>query len=59
VITPYEPYLLKRWNEGCRTATRLWREIQSQGFAYSVTNVQRFVAQLRREGTPPADRARR
>ena len=54
VLDPYEPYLLNRWQEGCRTATVLWREIRAQGFAHSVSNVQRFVAQLRREG-PPAD----
>jgi transposase len=53
VLAPYEPYLLKRWEEGCRVATRLWWEIQAQGFAYSLSNVQRFVAQLRREGPPP------
>src|SRR6185295_256512 len=58
VLEPYEPYLLQRWNEGCRMATVLWREIRAQGFAYSLTNVQRFVAQLRREGPPPADRPR-
>src|SRR5215470_704950 len=57
VLEPWEPYLLKRWNEGCRMATALWREIRAQGFAYSLTNVQRFVAELRREG-PPADRPR-
>ena len=28
------------------------------GFAYSLTNVQRFVNQLRREGPPPANRPR-
>jgi transposase len=54
VLEPYEPYLLKRWDEGCRMATVLWREIHAQGFAHSLTNVQRFVAQLRRDG-PPAD----
>jgi transposase len=58
VLEPYEPYLLQRWHEGCRMATVLWREIRAQGFAYSLTNVQRFVAQLRREGPPPADRPR-
>jgi transposase len=58
VLEPYEPYLLKRWNEGCRMATVLWREIRAQGFAYSLTNVQRFVSQLRREGPPPAGRPR-
>jgi transposase len=56
VLEPYEPYLLQRWKEGCHTATVLWREIRAQGFAHSVTNVHRFVAQLRREGPPPTDR---
>ncbi len=58
VITPYEPYLLTRWAEGCHTATVLWREIQAQGFAYSLTNVQRFVAQLRQEGPSATGRRR-
>jgi transposase len=58
VLEPWEPYLLKRWEEGCRMATVLWREIQGQGFAHSLTNVQRFVNQLRREGLPPAGRPR-
>jgi transposase len=58
VLEPYEPYLLTRWDEGCRVATVLWREIRAQGFAHSLTNVQRFVAQLRREGPPPDNRPR-
>jgi transposase len=58
VLAPYEPYLLRRWEAGCHTATVLWREIREQGFAHSLTTVQRFVAQLRREGPPPAGRPR-
>jgi transposase len=58
VLEPWEPYLLTRWEEGCRMATALWREIRAQGFAHSLTTVQRFVNQLRREGAPPADRPR-
>jgi transposase len=58
VITPYEPYLLQRWAEGCRTATVLWREIQAQGFAHSLTNVQHFLAELRRQGPPATGRPR-
>jgi transposase len=58
VLEPYEPYLLKRWEEGCRMATVLWREIRAQGFAYSLTNVQRFVAELRRAGPPATGRPR-
>ncbi len=58
VLEPWEPSLLRRWEEGCRMATVLWREIRAQGFAHSVTNVPRFVNQLRREGPPPSDRPR-
>jgi hypothetical protein len=58
VIDPWEPYLLGRWGEGCRMATRLWREIRAPGFAHSVSNVHRFAAQVRREGPPPAGRPR-
>jgi len=58
VLEPWEPYLLRRWDEGCRMATVLWREIRAQGFAYSLTNVQRFVYQLRHEGAlPPGQRS--
>jgi transposase len=58
VLEPYEPYLLQRWQEGCRMATVLWREIRAHGFTYSVSNVQRFVAELRREGPPATGRPR-
>jgi transposase len=53
VLAPYEPYLLQRWKDGCHNGVKLWHEIQDQGFAYSVTNVSRFLAHLRREGKPP------
>jgi len=53
VLEPWEPYLLQRWEDGCRTATVLWREIRDKGFAHSITCVQRFCALLRLEGPPP------
>src|SRR5205823_1305837 len=53
VLAPYEPYLLERWREGCHNGVKLWHEIQERGFVYSVTNVSRFLAHLRREGKPP------
>jgi transposase len=58
VLEPYEPYLLERWQAGCRMATVLWREIRAQGFAHSVSNVQRFVAELRRAGPPATGQPR-
>jgi len=58
VLEPYEPDRLTRWNEGCHTATVLWREIQAQGLTHSLTTVQRFVNQLRGEGPPPSGQPR-
>jgi transposase len=48
VLDAWVPYLLRRWGEGCHNGMRLWREIQEQGFAYSCSNVARFVARIRR-----------
>jgi transposase len=56
LLTPYEPYLLRRWQEGCHNGMRLYREIREQGYAFGASNVMRFVAQLRRDeaaGQPP------
>jgi transposase len=47
LLDPYKGYLLRRWDEGCRNAMQLWREIRARGFAYSYTNVSRFLAQYR------------
>jgi transposase len=49
LLTPYEPYLLRRWQEGCHNGMRLYREIREQGYAFGASNVMRFVAQLRRD----------
>lgn len=47
VLDPYQAHLLTRWDEGCHTATRLWREIREMGYRSSYTNVVRFLAHLR------------
>ena len=49
VLTPYEPYLLQRWQEGCHNGMRLYREIRERGYAHGASNVMRFVALLRRD----------
>ena len=43
----YKEHLLRRWDEGCHVATRLWREIRALGYGHSYTNVSRFLARLR------------
>lgn len=47
VLDPYKEYLLRRWDEGCHTATRLWREIRGMGYRSSYAHVVRFLAPLR------------
>jgi hypothetical protein len=40
LLDPYVPYLEKRWEQGCRNGTQLWKEIQAQGLVggYKVVN---------------------
>jgi transposase len=61
LLTPYEPYLLQRWQAGCHNGMRLYREIRGQGYAFGASNVMRFVAQLRRDEAAgqPAGASRR
>ncbi len=47
VLDPYEEYLLRRWNEGCRNATLLYREIREQGYPGGKTVVKDYIKYLR------------
>ena len=47
LIGPYKDYLIQRWNEGCRSAQQMYREITAQGYTGSNTAVGRFLAPLR------------
>ena len=49
-LDPFEPYLRRRWAEGCQNALQLWRELRERGYAGGSRPVSRW-AQLRR----PAD----
>lgn len=46
-LDPYKEYLITRWNEGCRNAQLLYREIKAQGYTGSNTAVGRFIAPWR------------
>jgi len=48
LIEPFKPYLVTRWNEGCRNGQQMWREIMAQGYSCSESNVRRFIAGLRK-----------
>ena len=61
VLDPYVPYLLERWEEGCREGKRLLREIRERGYANSERTFIRFTAELRRAeaaGRPPSSTPR-
>jgi transposase len=49
IFDPYAPYVLSRWQQGCRDVPLLWQEIQDQGFQGSLHTVYRFVKALRQE----------
>ena len=47
VLDPYVPYLVERWNEGCRNAKRLYQEIKQQGYSNSQDTVNRLLSNFR------------
>jgi transposase len=48
-LAPYEDYILKRWEQGCRNATRIWREITKQGYPGAYQNVVRITCYLKEQ----------
>lgn len=54
VIELYKPYVLQRWNEGCRNALQIWRELRDEhGYPYASRTVSRFVGELRKDSGVP------
>jgi transposase len=49
LIEPYQAYLTSRWNEGCRNAQQMYRELCTMGYRAGVSNVSRFIGQLRKD----------
>lgn len=45
-VRPYLPYLLQRWEEGCRERHQLWHEICARGYSGSYSSVRRALADL-------------
>jgi transposase len=43
VIDPYQAYLQKRWQEGCRKGSVLCRELEAQGYHGSERAVYRYL----------------
>lgn len=54
LLDPYRDHLHRRWTEGCRNATQLWREIRDLGFAGRSGMVRDWATRLRRNGPTPS-----
>lgn len=52
-LQPFEQYIWRRWAEGERNATQIWREISEQGFVGHPSLVHEFVREWR--GTVTVD----
>jgi transposase len=46
-VDHHAEHLRRRWNEGCRNAAQLWREIRERGFRGGRHTVQRWVGRWR------------
>ena len=55
LIDPFRSDLDQRWQEGCRNATTLWREIKQQGFTGSFNTIARWAASRRALEEPSPD----
>src|SRR5258706_8933355 len=57
LLTPYTPYLLERWNAGCYTAMRLFRDLRQRGYTGGYGVVAAYARRLRQaQGLPPGHR---
>jgi len=60
VLNPYKPSLLERWNAGCSTAMRLFRDLQQRGYPGSYGPVAAYARRLRHaQGLAPGQRCPR
>jgi transposase len=50
-VNKFQEFLRRRWTEGCHNATKLWHEIQGQGYAGGRSTMAKFIATLRGPGT--------
>jgi transposase len=48
VLEPFIPYLIERWNAGCRIGTTLWDEIRERGYTGKRSTFLTFVTRLRK-----------
>jgi transposase len=49
IFDPYAAFVLKRWKEGCRNGSQLYREMKEKGYPGSEQTVHRFLRRLREQ----------
>jgi transposase len=49
MLNSFPDFLTRRWNEGCRNAAQLWRELVPLGFRGRPTTVRHWVGKRRRD----------
>jgi hypothetical protein len=57
-VTPYQDYLVERWDAGCQQGTSLWAELRVQGYRGSLASVYRALRRLRPHPDRRRDRGR-
>jgi transposase len=57
-VDRHAEHLDRRWDEGCRNAAQLWREIREQGFRGQLRTVQRWVRGRRGAAPTPSGASR-
>jgi transposase len=60
LLNPYKAALLERWNAGCHTAARLFRELKGRGYTGSYALVAAYARRVRQaQGLAPGHRRAR
>jgi transposase len=59
IVDDHASYLDQRLREGCRSSTRLWRELQTRGFRGQVNSVRYWLRQRRSYRTRAANQPQR
>ena len=56
ILDPYRDYLGQHWQEGCRNARQLWREIRRIGYSGTYRQVSRWAYERRESPAPTTPR---
>jgi transposase len=49
MLNPYKPYILQRWQQGCRNSVQLYDELTARGYPGSASLLRHFLASLRKK----------